>query len=210
VNYGELKAAVLAETHRPDLSALVGSFIERAEDMLARRLRAAEMVSRALITDAERIGSTSVFQLPSDYLETRAVWAPRPGTGERWVEQRSLSQIRNVPLTAPIIWYATSGDRIEFRGNPSSATVIDMEYYARPATLVDDADTNLLLQRHQELYLAGASFYLYRHTQDLELAQAQLDSLADTIDGLNEQAARHLGSPTVNPVYTFGPGPGGY
>lgn len=209
MDFAALKAAVIDETHRPDLASKVPDFVKRAEGMIARKLRAAEMIAHASITDGDRIDG-AVFRLPDDFLEARALWAPRPGTGERWLEQRSLSEIRRLPLTAPVQWYAVSGDRVEFRGNPAATITIDLEYFARLPALEQDADTNLLLERHEEIYLAAACFYLYRHTQDLELAQAQLDSFEDAVETLNEQAGRHLGSPTVNPVYTFGPGPGGY
>lgn len=212
MNYAELRQAVIDETHRSDLTADVPKFIKRAEDLIARRLRAAEMIAHGTITDADRVNpGEPVFALPEDFLEARALWVPSDGgTRERWVEQRSLSEIRRLPLTARVVWYAVSGDRIEFRGNPSDSLTIDIEYFARPAALEDDADTNALLNNHEELYLAGACFYLHRFTQDLELAQAHLDSFTDTVEGLNEQAGRHLGAPTVNPVYAFGPGPGGY
>lgn len=209
MNYGELRSAVLDEAHRPDLTLKAAEFVKRAEDMIARRLRAAEMIAHADIGDADRLDET-VFALPSDFLEARALWAPGVAGRKTWLEQRSLADIKRMPLAWSVQWYAVSGDRIEFRGNPSETAVIELEYFARPAPLVDDADENILLTQHEELYLAGACFYLYRYTQDLELAQAHLDSFNDAVETLNEQAGRHLGSPTVAPVYTFGPGPGGY
>lgn len=209
MDYAALQAAIIDEAHRPDLTAKAPEFIKRAEDFIARKVRAAEMIAHAEITDAERIGD-NVFSLPDDFLEARALWAPSVQGRERWLEQRSLSEIRRLPLAFHVQWYAVSGDRIEFRGNPSESVEIDLEYFARPAALEDDADTNALLANHEELYVAAGCFYLFRYTQDLELAQAHLDSFTDTVEGVNEQAGRHLGSPTSNPVYTFGPGPGGY
>ena len=211
MNYGNLKTAVLSETHRPDLASEVEGFIRRAEGLIARKLRAVEMVALATLSEAQRVDA-GIYTLPDDFLEARAIWIPTHSGRSRWVEQRSLAEIRTAPSTWPVQWYALVGNnRIEFRGTPSSQTEIVLDYFARPAALVKDDDSNLLLVRHEEIYLAGACFYLCRHTQDLELAQGYLDSFENAVEMLNEQAGRRLGSPTERAPYTFGSsGPGGY
>src|SRR5690606_17799503 len=196
MNYGNLKTAVLSETHRPDLASEVEGFIRRAEGLIARKLRAVEMVALATLSEAQRVDA-GIYTLPDDFLEARAIWIPTHSGRSRWVEQRSLAEIRTAPSTWPVQWYALVGNnRIEFRGTPSLQTEIVLDYFARPAALVKDDDSNLLLVRHEEIYLAGACFYLCRHTQDLELAQGYLDSFENAVEMLNEQAGRRLGSPT--------------
>lgn len=202
-NYGALKEAVLSETHRPDLAPEVKGFIRRAEGMIARKLRAVEMIVQTTLSEAQRVDA-GVYTLPDDFLEARAVWVPTFGGRSRWVEQRSLAEIRAMPPTRLVQWYALIGNnRIEFRGTPSQTEIV-LDYFARLAPLVNDEDTNLLLTKHEEIYLASACFYACRHTQDLELAQGYLDSFNDACESLNEQAGRHLGSPTERAIYTFG------
>lgn len=210
-NYAALKAAILSETHRPDLASEVEGFVRRAEGMIARRLRAVEMIAQVTLSEAQRVNA-GIYALPDDFLEARAVWVPTHSGRSRWIEQRSLAEIRTVPPTWPVQWYALVGsNKIEFRGTPPSQIEIVLDYFARPAPLVDDADTNLLLMQHEEIYLASACFYLCRHTQDLELAQGYLDSFENACEMLNEQSGRRLGSPTERAPYTFGSsGPGGY
>lgn len=210
-NYGALKEAVLSETHRPDLASEVEGFIRRAEGMIARKLRAVEMIAQVTLSEAQRVDA-GIYTLPDDFLEARAVWVPTISGRSRWVEQRSLAEIRTMPPIQLVQWYALVGNnQIEFRGTPLSHAAIALDYFARPAALVDDEDTNLLLMRHEEIYLASACFYLCRHTQDMELAQGYLDSFEDAVEMLNEQAGRRLGSPTERAPYTFGSsGPGGY
>src|SRR5699024_9085359 len=71
MNYGELKSAVIGESHRPDLSAEAPTFIRRAESMIARNLRAAEMIAHAKLDDDARLEG-AVYALPIDFLEARA------------------------------------------------------------------------------------------------------------------------------------------
>src|SRR5690606_32662460 len=95
-NYAALKAAVLSETHRPDLASEVEGFIRRAEGMIARRLRAVEMITQVTLSEAQRVDA-GVYTLPDDFLEARAVWVPTHSGRSRWIEQRSLAEIRAVP-----------------------------------------------------------------------------------------------------------------
>lgn len=210
-NYAALKSAVLSETHRPDLAPEVEGFIRRAEGMIARKLRAVEMIVQVTLSEAQRVDA-GVYTLPDDFLEARAVWVPAFAGRSRWVEQRSLAEIRTMPPNRLVQWYALVGNnQIEFRGTPSPGAEIALDYFARPAALMNDEDSNLLLMQHEEIYLASACFYLCRHTQDVELAQGYLDSFENAVEMLNEQAGRRLGSPTERAPYTFGAsGPGGY
>jgi hypothetical protein len=88
--------------------------------------------------------------------------------------------------------------QMEFRAVPGTDAEIELEYFARPAALADDADTNRLLEAHEGVYLHAALFQLYKHTQDLELAQAELDTWTDAVGKLNEQAGRYLGGTQIS------------
>src|SRR5690606_16655191 len=95
-NYAALKAAVLSETHRPDLASKVEGFIRRAEGMIARRLRAVEMIAQVTLSEAQRVDA-GIYTLPDDFLEARAVWVPTHWGASRSIEQRSLAEVRAAP-----------------------------------------------------------------------------------------------------------------
>ena len=59
MTYAELRAMILDESHRADLVARVPSFVDRAEAMIARRLRAVEMLALATLTEADRSAAES-------------------------------------------------------------------------------------------------------------------------------------------------------
>lgn len=201
MNYGELKAAVLSDSHRPDLSAEVARFIREAEGMIRRDLRAYPLSDT--LAEADRV-SDGVYALPTGLLEVRVIRNPDGFP----LDQVSLSAITRLPATANPLQYAIMGANIEIRGTPGTDAELPIEYLGHPAALADDADTNSLLSDHESLYIEGALFFLRKHTEDLELAQAALESFTGMIEKLNEATGRKLGGASQTPAYNFGCGSG--
>ncbi len=191
LNYGTLKTKILTDTHRQDLTGVVADFVRAAEGVIYRNLRAAEMIQRATLTDADRVTvDEGFYSLPSDYLEERQLFL----NGRVPLESVSLAELRELSGGDPVRYYAVISDReIEFRGVPSTTDEIELMYFARPAALTDDADTNSILTRHESIYVDAAQAELYRFTQDLELAQNRAQSALEAIESLNEQAGRLIG-----------------
>lgn len=203
MNYGQLKARVLDDAHRPDLTASVAGFISLAEGLIRRELRA--LPQTGTLTDANRSGPTSgIYTLPSGLLEIRMIH--RQGDVGDALEQVALNVLRRRSTSATPVQYAVLGSTIDVRGIPGAGAVLDIEYLGHPAALVADPDTNDLLNTHEALYIFGALFHLYQFTQDVELAQGALDTFRDAIEKLNEAAGRKLGGASIAPAYNFGSG----
>jgi hypothetical protein len=212
MNYGLLKSLVADESHRADLTAQIPGFITRAEAMIARKLRAVEMLTSVTLADADRVSADSaIYTLPEGFLEERCV-----ATTERELQKVGLASLIRYQQAGSVLVYAMRGaniaPRIEFRATPAADAEIAVEYFARPAALADDADTNQLLELHESVYLHAALFALYSWTQDLELAQAAFDTWLEAVETLNEQAGRYLGGAALTPAYNLGHTPvgGGY
>lgn len=199
-----LETNVIAESHRSDKASEVPSFIRRAEDRIAREVRAVEMLRFLVLTDADRlVADSAAYRLPLTFLEDRAVFlrqAIDEGFEEftaRGLDKVTASDLATVRSNGPVRWYGLKGDDtsaiIEFRGTPSAEAIFDVEYFAKPARLVDATDTNRLLENHEALYLSATLFELFRNTQDLELAQGQLDVYTDAKNTVNELAGRYFG-----------------
>jgi len=202
MNFGELKARVLADAHRPDLTADVGSFVERAEEMIRRDLRA-DTYSVTLDEDDRVAGG--VYTIPSTVLEIRSVVA-----GGRPLEQVGLSEIARSRVEWSPVQYCVHGSTIEIKGVPGDGAEIQLRYFGHPAPLSSDGDTNDLLTMNPTLYIEGALFFLHKHCENLELAQAALDTFSDALQKLNEAAGRKLGGARMQGVYHFGPIVRGY
>ena len=75
-----------------------------------------------------------------------------------------------------------------------------------PAPLVNDEDTNSLLEENETLYKTSAMFYLYQNTQDRELSKDALDIFSSIIETLNDEIARKIGGAKITASYQFGQG----
>lgn len=202
MNYGELKTAILADTHRPDLSTHVARFVRQCEGLIRRDLRG-YLVSTTL-TDSDRV-SAGLYNMPARLLEVRHI--SLQGRQGDALQRVGPGNIRRLDSSADVVQYCQNGDgTIEFRGVPSATDVFDILYYGTPAPFSSDSDENELLTDHESLYMAGSKFFLYLHTQDRELAQDELDIFNGIVDTLNEQIARKIGGANVAPVYNFAGG----
>lgn len=202
MNYGELKQAILDDTHRPDLSSHVERFVRQCEGMIRRDLRG--YILSTTLTDSDR-ASGAVYNLPARLSEIRDIKLQgRQGDG---LDRVAPAAIRRMDTTADVLQYAQLGnDTIEFRGTPGAADVFDLLYMGTPEPFSDDADENDLLTDHETLYMAGSKVFLYEHTQDLELMGTQANLFDAIIEDLNEHIARKIGGVRVTTTYNFAGG----
>lgn len=202
MNYGELKQAILDDTHRPDLSTHVARFVRQCEGLIRRELRAYLLTTT--LTDSDRV-SDGVYNVPGRLLEIRSLRLQgRQGDG---IIRVAPGQIRRLEATTDVVQYCQYGDgTIEFRGVPGSADVFDLTYMGTPAPFTDDADENDLLTDHETLYMAGSKAFLYNHTQDRQLMIDEAQMFDQIVSDLNEQMAREIGGANVAPSYNFAGG----
>lgn len=202
MNYGELKQAVMDDTHRADLTADIERFVRQCEGMIRRQLTAYLLTST--ITDSDRV-SDGLYDLPVRSLLIRHIML-QGRQGDALVRV-APGAIRRLDSTADVLQYAQYGtNRIEFRGVPGASQVFDILYYGTPAPFSADGDENDLLTDHESLYMAGSKFFLYLHTQDRELAKDNLDIFNSMVEDLNEQIASKIGGASVTPTYNFAGG----
>ena len=202
MNYGELKTAILADTHRPDLSSHVERFIRQCEGMIRRDLKG--YILSTTLTDSDRV-SGGVYTLPDRSLVIRDIKLQgRQGDG---LQRVAPGHIRRLDTTADVLQYAQNGDgTIEFRGVPGASDIFDLLYFGTPAPFSDDSDENDLLTDHETLYMAGSKVFLYMHTQDRELASDEAALFDSIVDDINEQVARKIGGAGIAPTYNFAGG----
>jgi hypothetical protein len=202
MNFGELKTKLLAYSHRADLSGEAAGFVSLAEGLIRRELRAYE--TSATLTDSDRVAD-GLYALPATVDEVRTIYSSDQGVSYS-LEQVSATQLRELAGSAPVMWFTTRGSQIEFRGVPGTGATLEVLYLGHPAALSADGDTNDLLTDHPALYLYGALFFLYQYTQDLELAQAALDTFSDTIEKLNQLHGRKAGGASIARARRFSNG----
>lgn len=197
LNYTTLQSEVLAEAVHAELTVEVVSFIRKCEAMIRRKVRALEL--RTTLVEADR-DTGGIYNLSGQVLEIRRVYTSDAVNG---AENVGIAGIRLLDVTAPVIHYAVSGQTIEFRGVPETDAEMELVYRGWPDPLATTA-TNELLTNHEDIYVSGTLFYLYKYTQDLELAQGELSVFKDAVDALNKATGRLTGGGSILPAYNFG------
>lgn len=202
MNYGELKQAILDDTHRPDLSTHVARFIRQCEGMIRRDLRGYILSTTLTVADQ---ASGAVYNLPARLSEIRDI--KLQGRQGDSLDRVAPAAIRRLDTSADVLQYAQLGNStIEFRGTPGASDVFDLLYMGTPEPFSSDTDENDLLTDHETLYMAGSKVFLYEHTQDLELMGTNASLFDSLIDNLNEHISRKIGGAKVTPVYNFAGG----
>lgn len=200
MNYIDLQAAIISDTHRNDLASEIPRFIRLGEGLIRRDLRAYELT--VTLTDSDRVtAGEGVYTLPGTIVDIRTIHLTgRQGDG---LQRVMPGHIRRLASTADPVQYCQNGnDTVEFRGVPSTTHEFEVRYFGIPAPL-EDVATNDLLTDHEGLYQAAATYYLYLNTQDRELAQDHANTFDAIMARLNEQMARKIGGGTVAPTYNM-------
>jgi len=187
VDRASLFSLVLAETHRDDMAGELPEMLLLVEAKIARELRCQEMTDTATLDTSS--GSAA---LPADFLGPRSVYDTKGP-----LQQVGLMEYRTRTHDTRV--YAIANRALLAR-----VTSVDVDYFARPAALAADADTNDVIAAHPDLYVSLLSFYVYRRTQDLELAATAEAAYNDARDTLNELADRQRGAARIGKPYSFG------
>lgn len=202
LDYSTLKTQILADAHRADLGDVkAADFVRQAEGVIYRTLRGASMIRRVNLTDADRVTALEGFYtLPTAFLEHRAIFLE--GSRDRPLDAVSLAELRLVRGSSTVRQFTViSKTEVEFRGVPSDTQEMELIYFARPATLTNPTDDNLILIENESVYLDAGLAALYGFTQDLELRDTHAAALGETIETLNEQAGRLLGGANTHGYY---------
>ena len=167
----ELLSAVEAYAHRNDFAALFDTFLTYVEARIAEALRTSEMVVFFQLdtsTQAPLFGST--YALPDDFLQIKD--ASVQGSGGRQTILRAVgtdeitAASRQSGGGAPAV-YNIQDNAIQLQPGPSER-VINITYYGRLAPLVDDTDTNGILEKYPALYTFGVLFQVWTWAQNAD------------------------------------------
>lgn len=185
MTYAELKAAILGDTHREDYTAHIVRFIQQAEALIALSLEGYFL--EATLDETDRIVD-AIYTLPSKVTLMRTVLyndIPLDQVDETLISQyRSITDVRAYCMREPTILFA---------GIPPTDAEIQLKYFGMPAALVNDADTNNLLNDCPQLYIEAAQVYLFKRARNLELSSAMFQSVQTYIRELNRKTKKKLG-----------------
>lgn len=192
--YAELQSAVADWLNRSDLEDRIKDFIAFTEARWKDRLRARDMITRSTLS-----ASSQYTNLPSDFLEMHSVYVASPYPKKLEVlSKEQIDQMREkyCDTAGPPKYYAIDGTDIEVFPTPSSATTLNIAYYAAVPALDDDNTSNWVLAKYPELYVHGALIASAPFLNDdsrLELWINVHDSRLEEINQAGKKA-QHSGS----------------
>lgn len=203
MNFGELKTLITAFSKRSDTKVTdqLDNFVLLAEGIIARDIRAIEMVTSADFGETDR-ASGAIYTLPTDWLGHRAMTGTNNGQKYK-LKHVGLEELNRYPTSGVPQIYTTYGTKLEFRASPATDSDFTLIYYARPAALSADSDTNLLLTNHPGLYIKAAMAELYGFIEDFESADKQVDAYGYDRDQVNALVSEARGSGSIAPSYNY-------
>jgi hypothetical protein len=176
MTYATLKSDIAAWTHRANLTAVIPSFVAMAETDIFKTGMPVLRV-RELETEAALTVTSLAATLPSDFLEARYI--KQDDSGERTLFYRPPED-----WTQDHSGYFTIvGDEIRL---PTGFTVnLNLVYYAKPAALSADGDTNTILEDYYQAYLSASLKHASIYTKDQATAQIYENALSAFIAAAN-------------------------
>lgn len=189
MNRSELITAALSDSHREDYLPHASRFVAEAEAMIAARLESYGL--EAVLDDDDRADITSpIYTLPSRIRLVRHLFRvgcakPLEAVDETVVSQRSRST--NVEC------YAVRVSSVIVAGTPAEDAQLTLHYFGLPEPLIQDTDTNALLNDYPQLYKEAMQVSIFKRAKDFESSQVAFSSANGLIDEINRQVKKLLG-----------------
>ncbi len=196
MNCAELKTAVLSDSHREDYTDHIDRFLEEGEAFIFARLQSYGL--QVTLTDADRSGVDSgVYTLPPKLIQVRYV-IPTGCKPLDQVDETAVALWQNNPRVG---MYSIRPTAIVIAGIPAADAEFDLQYFGLPAALVDDADTNQLLNDYPQLYKEATQVPLFKRAQNYQAAQIAQDSATGIINEINRKVRKQLGGARASNPY---------
>ena len=178
MNYGELKTAVAGYLHRNDVTPMMPTFLQLAEN----RIYIGEQNAPALRVSAMRkTQSLTTGALPSDFIEA---W--RVGDDLRYTTRDQIDYAARSYAFDSAVLILSKDQRFP----------LDLTYYTRFTTPVLDADTNWLLTNAPNVYLTAILVEAARWARDDALGPREAANYISAVNALMsaDKAAQMSGS----------------
>lgn len=186
MNYLDLQTAIRTDSHREDYAiADIKRFIQQGEALIALTLEGYFL--EATIAETARVVE-AVYTLPSKVTLMRTVLYNNCPLDQ--VDETTIAQYRSYAVP---VAYCMRDTTILFAGVPPTDASFALKYFGMPAALVNDTDTNNLLNDCPQLYIEAAQVYVYKRARNFELASAMVQSVADAIRNINRKTKKKLG-----------------
>ena len=137
-NYTDLQTTIASYLARSDLTSIIPTFIQLAENRMRREIRISEMLDNVALT----VTSNQVT-LPTDYLEMRSLYFnSNPITPVEYQSPDLFSRNGLSNTSSTSIYFTIIANNIKFAPAPNSSDTVQMLYYTKPDYLSGSNLTN--------------------------------------------------------------------
>jgi hypothetical protein len=189
IEYAGLKAAVADTLDRKDLESQIPGLIYQAHVKFNRELRVRDMMTKATVTN-----TGDAIALPDDFASPYSL-VDSKGCKLEFVTEDDADSYRVGRHYGQR--YTIFGSNIELIPAPSDGTSFTLRYFAKIPFMSADTDTNWLLTKSPDLYVAGAcleaSVYL-EHDERLETWAGLRQQIVIAMNLESEQALKPQGA----------------
>lgn len=186
--YSDLKASVASWANRTDLASQIPDFVAWAHEEIGRRLRAPVLYTRADVSvNAETVAA------PTDFLAAKQFYLDlTPRRTLRLTDAGTLIEMTSnlVAGDYPTHFAVEGASTLAFAPLFSGSATGKLLYYAAPATLSADSDTNVVLAKYPFLYLYGSLEALFRYLADDSNTDRYGNLFGALIDSINAEEAK--------------------
>lgn len=206
-NLGDLHDALRSECERvnnPKFDEALPRMVAAAESRLFHGagdpLRSVPLRLRVMETQETLTLSTGSAALPADFLQAKRLhWTGEPQTFPTYETPQSFFVNRNLVTSGSPTVYTI--DDLALYVSPRVSGSIVLYYYAQPAALEDDADTNAVLEAHPMAYFYAALIEAYAYLRNADQMQRAFGSYVSLVSGItaSEAVTKRGGSSPMAP-----------
>lgn len=179
-NYTQLKAAIADWLVDQNLDGREAAFIQLAEAMFNRDIRARKMM---VLDEATTTAGTKFISAPDDLLEVRSLTVP--GNPTVSLQLVTPDEISSQPQSSgKPVRYAIVGDSFLLHPTPDMAYTLDLIYYEKIPALSDTVPNNWLLINHPDVYLYGSLLQAELFTRNDGKAPVWQTGYANAVAGI--------------------------
>jgi len=195
MTYTQLKANVVAYSHRTDLDSMMDVFVGFAESNIDKDLRAMEMEKSIAVSYADEINP-----LPDDFLRMRSFTSTDVDGNPSVISFVSPEQLNS--SASSIREAAIVDNSIKLSKAPDVSTPLEgtMSYYARVPSLTSNA-TNDVLDNFQQVYMCAMMIEVNVYLQDdaqINIWKPRYDEQIQAANRTSDEARLHLAA--IRPV----------
>lgn len=152
--YAGLLSSAADWLNRADLTDLVPNFVTLAEAQFNRQLRVRDMQVRA-----EATSILEFLPLPADFLEAYSLTLNSTDAAPRWplkyISKKEADATKSYQQTGPVESYTILDGAFELIPAPPGSVDLILTYYAKIPALSTVLQTNWLITKSPDLYLAS-------------------------------------------------------